>query len=72
MTTQVLHNSPSFSHPSLNITGWLGSLRTKLNLWHERSKSRNRLAAMDAYGLKDIGLSRCDAWQEVNKPFWKE
>jgi uncharacterized protein YjiS (DUF1127 family) len=72
MTSHALPHLPSFSLSRLNIMGWVTALRSKLALWRERSQSRNRLAAMDGAALKDIGLSRCDAWREVNKPFWEE
>lgn len=42
-----------------------------LILWQERAQQRHRLAALDPYLLKDIGISRADAWQEANKPFWR-
>jgi uncharacterized protein YjiS (DUF1127 family) len=72
MTSHALPHLPSFSLLRLNIMGWVIALWSKLALWRERSQSRNRLASMDGAALKDIGLSRCDAWQEVNKPFWEE
>ena len=33
-------------------------------------RSRHTLAALDDKALKDIGLSRSDVAQEVNRPFW--
>ena len=38
--------------------------------WNERSSQRRRLAEVGPRMLKDIGISRVDVWQEVNKPFW--
>jgi len=38
--------------------------------WNERSNPRRRLAEVGSRMLKDIGISRVDVWQEVNKPFW--
>ncbi len=37
----------------------------------ERRKQRRALMALDDYLLKDIGVSRLDAEQEVAKPFWR-
>jgi uncharacterized protein YjiS (DUF1127 family) len=40
-------------------------------LWH-RLRSRYELASLGDAGLRDIGLSRCDAEFESSKPFWRE
>lgn len=39
--------------------------------WRERSRSRRALAAFDDHQLRDIGLSRGDAWRESSKCFWR-
>lgn len=39
--------------------------------WRERGRSRRVLATLDDHLLRDVGLSRADAWQESRKPFWK-
>jgi uncharacterized protein YjiS (DUF1127 family) len=39
--------------------------------WVERSRSRRALAAFDDHQLRDIGLSRVDAWRESSKCFWR-
>jgi uncharacterized protein YjiS (DUF1127 family) len=47
------------------------------NLWlwcltcQARSRQRHFLAQLDDHGLRDIGLSRCDAMVELDKPFWR-
>ena len=43
-----------------------------LSAWHERSRQRRALLALDDRMLKDIGISRAEARQEGRKPFWKE
>jgi uncharacterized protein YjiS (DUF1127 family) len=35
-----------------------------------RHRTRGRLADLDAYLLKDIGVSYAEAEAEANKPFW--
>ena len=45
----------------------LGVLKTA---WH-RHRSREILAQMDDFALRDIGLTRTDAHYEANKPFWR-
>ena len=40
--------------------------------WHELARQRQALAALDDHMLKDIGLSRADARQEADRPFWDD
>lgn len=42
-----------------------------LQLWLERRRQRRALLELNDHLLKDIGLSRADAWQEGTKPFWR-
>jgi uncharacterized protein YjiS (DUF1127 family) len=42
-----------------------------LEIWAERLRARRELAEMSDVMLKDIGLSRSDASQEWDKPFWR-
>jgi uncharacterized protein YjiS (DUF1127 family) len=43
----------------------------RLLLWQERARGRRALAALSDARLKDIGLSRGAAFEEVQKPFWR-
>jgi uncharacterized protein YjiS (DUF1127 family) len=43
-----------------------------ISLWQERAEGRQHLAALDDHMLADIGLTRAEAEQEANKPFWME
>lgn len=36
----------------------------------EKRRSRRALQELSDYQLKDIGLSRADAFKECNRPFW--
>lgn len=38
--------------------------------WHERNRTRHRLAELDDRTLHDIGLTRAEALAESRKPFW--
>ncbi|WP_372876141.1 DUF1127 domain-containing protein [Pseudomonas sp.] len=40
--------------------------------WHELARQRRQLASLGDAALKDIGLSRADALQEVERPFWDD
>ena len=42
-----------------------------VSLWLDRSRSRRALGAFDDHQLRDIGLSRADAWRESSKCFWR-
>jgi uncharacterized protein YjiS (DUF1127 family) len=47
------------------------SWRHLIAVWLDRARGRRRLARVDDAVLKDLGLSRVDAWQELRKPFWR-
>jgi uncharacterized protein YjiS (DUF1127 family) len=40
-------------------------------VWLERSRQRRQLARLSDHMLRDIGLTRADAWAEAEKPFWR-
>lgn len=52
----------------LNLHGIAQCLRRS---W-QRYRQRRQLLALDSAALKDIGISRCDAVREAQKPFWRE
>ncbi|WP_136682614.1 DUF1127 domain-containing protein [Falsirhodobacter xinxiangensis] len=39
--------------------------------WEIRRHTRRKLKHLDAYLLRDIGLSAHDAQVEIDKPFWQ-
>jgi len=43
----------------------------QVSLWRARAAQRRELLALDAHGLRDIGLSREQAVLESRKPFWR-
>lgn len=58
-------------------TGWLRRmspirLAEALQLWWERSAQRRELAQLDDRMLRDIGISRADAYGESRKWFWQD
>jgi len=57
------------------LVAWLGSLAVAvtdlLYLWQQRLRDRDMLRNMSTTQLKDIGLSRADALNEAEKPFWR-
>jgi uncharacterized protein YjiS (DUF1127 family) len=42
-----------------------------LAAWQDRAVERRRLAGLDDRMLRDIGLDRAAAMNEVAKPFWR-
>jgi uncharacterized protein YjiS (DUF1127 family) len=40
--------------------------------WRRRVQSRYELERLDERDLADMGLTRLDALNEVQKPFWEE
>jgi uncharacterized protein YjiS (DUF1127 family) len=43
----------------------------RVMVWRERSRSRAMLARLNERDIRDLGLTRTDAWAEINKPFWR-
>jgi uncharacterized protein YjiS (DUF1127 family) len=41
-----------------------------LTIWHDRAEQRHALGELNEHMLKDIGVSRADAYKELRKPFW--
>ena len=42
------------------------------DIWRQRLRDRRALALMDERSLRDLGLTRYEAYYEVHKPFWRE
>jgi uncharacterized protein YjiS (DUF1127 family) len=40
-------------------------------IWLERGRQRRQLSELSDHMLRDIGLTRADAWAESEKPFWR-
>ena len=38
--------------------------------WIDRARQRRQLAELSDHMLRDIGVTRADAWAEADKPFW--
>jgi uncharacterized protein YjiS (DUF1127 family) len=53
------------------ISGAAIGLADRLDLWQQRLRDRDMLRQMTTGQLKDIGVSRADALQEAEKPFWR-
>jgi len=53
------------------IRVWKNQLKEVWTLWLRRYQTRKELAELSNWQLKDVGISRVDAWQEGRKSFWK-
>jgi len=50
---------------------WFEGLAALFKEWRRRARSRYELAALCDRCLRDIGVTRYEAHQESNKPFWR-
>ena len=48
----------------------LGSMLTRIGTLLERRRGRRALLEMSDEQLKDIGVSRADAYREADRPMW--
>jgi uncharacterized protein YjiS (DUF1127 family) len=48
-----------------------GRVAERALIWLERARQRRQLAELSDHMLRDIGLTRADAWAESEKPFWR-
>jgi uncharacterized protein YjiS (DUF1127 family) len=42
-----------------------------IGTWRLRMRARRELALMSERSLRELGLTRYDALQEIRKPFWR-
>ena len=50
----------------------LSRIFVTLQEWRRRRRERSELARLDDRILRDIGITRGDVWDEINKPFWRQ
>jgi len=56
-------------YQSSSWLGWTALLNTWLR-WSERSRQRADLRELNEHLLNDIGITRQQALDEANRPFW--
>jgi uncharacterized protein YjiS (DUF1127 family) len=63
--------APHETRPSLgaSLRGALAHVKAMFDEWRRLSRSRRELATLDAYELKDIGLTKSQAMFESGKRF---
>ena len=57
--------------PSFSISGSAVSIAAVFGRWIARREQRQSLLDLDDRLLRDIGISRCDALREGERPFWR-
>ena len=66
---------PRRAHLATRLSTRLSTLPLRLLdallAWQQRAAERRHLAALDDRLLKDMGLSRADVAQELEKPMWR-
>ncbi len=74
-TVTFIPDNTLTNEPARSISGnmkiQLAKIWRLLRMWRQRSQQRRALAQLNDFMLKDIGISRSDASNEANKPFWK-
>lgn len=65
------HVYKSSGHKAAAAPLWKRAVQRVLH-WHELARQRRELATMSDEALKDIGLTRADIQQEVERPFWAD
>ena len=50
------------------LAGMFGLIVT----WHQRAEQRRQLLDLDAHLLEDVGISRTDALELGQRPFWRD
>jgi uncharacterized protein YjiS (DUF1127 family) len=60
-------------HPMTNHhgSGMLAQLGETFHVWRERQRQRRELAQWTERDMHDVGISRSDIANEVEKPFWR-
>jgi uncharacterized protein YjiS (DUF1127 family) len=48
-----------------------GGILALLKAWWQRAYERQELLTLNDQMLRDIGITRCDAMREADKPFWR-
>jgi uncharacterized protein YjiS (DUF1127 family) len=60
----------TFTSFSLHHRPRWNQMKQQFSEWRRRARSRHELYGLSDQTLRDIGVSRCDAQHEGNKPFW--
>jgi uncharacterized protein YjiS (DUF1127 family) len=59
------------SQPGVQAEQAVRRLIALVGTWRRHVRGRRELALMSDRSLRDIGLTRYEAFQEIRKPFWR-
>ena len=62
---------PSAAREAQHQASPLRRLVATIRLWRRRAQERRELLGMPDIELRDIGISRSEAWQAARKPVWR-
>lgn len=65
------HVHKASAHKGTTVSLWKRVVQRFLR-WQELARQRRELASMSDEALKDIGLSRADILEEIERPFWMD
>lgn len=68
MDIQSVEPATTPRHKSLEL---LKSIVGLIQQWRHNRRSRQHLAELSDYQLKDIGISPSERQHELDKPFWR-
>jgi uncharacterized protein YjiS (DUF1127 family) len=57
--------------PTYRLPSW-SDLKSLFDEWWYRIRSRRQLESLSARDLADMGMTRTDAFNEIQKPFWQK
>jgi len=61
----------TLSHDSAVERAWHAAT-AQIARWRKLHRERIELASLSDDALKDIGLSRADVYEEIDRPFWDD
>ena len=57
--------------PTSRLLRW-SELKSLFDEWWDRIRSRCQLESLGERDLADMGMTRTDAFNEIQKPFWQK
>jgi uncharacterized protein YjiS (DUF1127 family) len=75
MTAEQLNATRSKHAGTLHVLDLWSVLSRLVDLvgsWRDNARSRHALRGLSDHTLKDIGITRSDAYREWAKPFWRD
>jgi uncharacterized protein YjiS (DUF1127 family) len=72
MSNRLLFHQPIRVRPHILFASPTRPTWAAVRAAWRRYRSRRRIADLDSYLLKDIGVSFSEAEAEANKPFWRD